>query len=821
MSSSNTYDVLGLYAIDNYLICVSEASLQLFDLQQSNIDCIKHYNNLNDLKLLFSHSLKVYEIRFRRVTALIKTIGPIVDELNIFIVISRQIIMNIKLRINKNCHDVIIMENYEVSLDTTCLLDLIAYPNGLISIEGTNKVIYRQLTLEQVYEFNNTLSVVIIQLCMIRSRDLIIALMEDSIIQIFDLMQPKGDVVVIDSFIDEQVCYIHSIESEMKSPVEIVFGTMNGKVIKAILLDHDISPLITSQLCNSRVFNISSNSLLKMTCCITLDQLLIYSIDSLDIIWSKSFDKEYKLISEVTTSWFEQYQEQGDLDVYLSITLMTCFKQSIHTIVMNVSQLPVVDPVLPANIPYGIPYGNTVRYNSNEVSFFVTNEDPLGPLAFNLPDVEVVMNTNSSKPLKSLTSQSWEKPLIDKMTRKPMNRAVTFHNRIKSSGYGKGNLNTINTAKTSKPKISSLKDTSEAQVMYPLDVGMLDTCQVDDSYQHYDNIIKLRYNSNATNIAFLSSNSKDIMMLKLSNHRSHPRHINTLTSFTSHSHTISDIDFSLNKSMFLSTSLDKTCRLWDMKQKTDSPILIINGMNRNNSFDSSLTNGRFYYMDKFVLLVHKASILMFTYELDNLMRDDKESIKRVNKSRSQLVHTWNLSGVSIVAIECINSIKSVLIFASTSDRKVHVLDANQGSILYEFESLHNRPIHCIKIPNPSNAINLPLESYHIYGTMAIDNIISLWDLRQPYQHAIMQFHSHVNRREHISFSFSPCLRYIACGSEDKSIRLFDIRQGREMTKIQGNFKDVVMSIEYNPISPQLAAGSLDGSIKFFCDSNNK
>ena len=75
--------------------------------------------------------------------------------------------------------------------------------------------------------------------------------------------------------------------------------------------------------------------------------------------------------------------------------------------------------------------------------------------------------------------------------------------------------------------------------------------------------------------------------------------------------------------------------------------------------------------------------------------------------------------------------------------------------------------------------------------------------------------------------FSPCMRYIAIGSEDRKTVIYDIRSSTNISsssslsssstttyKLGGN-KDTVSCVMFNPLYPQLVSGSYDGSIHFF------
>lgn len=115
-------------------------------------------------------------------------------------------------------------------------------------------------------------------------------------------------------------------------------------------------------------------------------------------------------------------------------------------------------------------------------------------------------------------------------------------------------------------------------------------------------------------------------------------------------------------------------------------------------------------------------------------------------------------------------------------------------------------------------------------TLSAESLLVLWDLRAV--KPIFSYNGHINRRENtLSAAFSPCMKYIAVPSEDRSVRILDIRkgfdvnsyqsnnQGSELFKIMTGQRDIVSTVAYNPLFAQLAIGSYDGTIKFFIDPN--
>lgn len=159
---------------------------------------------------------------------------------------------------------------------------------------------------------------------------------------------------------------------------------------------------------------------------------------------------------------------------------------------------------------------------------------------------------------------------------------------------------------------------------------------------------------------------------------------------------------------------------------------------------------------------------------------------------------------------------AALIIVATSDKSLQIVDVTGGGrILRVIPQAHEKAVCSIALAQPSAHAPLPRAAYQTFATMATDNVACLWDLRQAtcIQRLPAQ---HVHRRETLHAAWSPCMQYLAVPSEDRIVRIFDWRAGKVLAQLSGH-RDVVTCVAYNPLFPQLATASYDGSVRFYCD----
>eukprot|EP01038_Epipyxis_sp_PR26KG_P014563 gene14563-19551_t len=431
----------------------------------------------------------------------------------------------------------------------------------------------------------------------------------------------------------------------------------------------------------------------------------------------------------------------------------------------------------------------------------------------------------------------WEAPRRDKNGH-IIDQPVTFHSRIKSSGYGEA----FNKKSTSQMRSSSapryrnttqnnnnnnnkgVVKTGKRLRRYPIDCGLMTTHQPHNDFPYIQTngnnirtaiptvmngpISSITFSDDASLLGVVSLDTT-VSTIKLPVSKWNGEGI----YYMGHNGLINSITFSHSKpnkeQMILSSSSDHTARLWKgsrvdtaavvfstLIQQSSNDTLGIssksgdstvsrksstiitpnrsnassksnsnsNSSQRNKPYGAEVNHAKFFYQDKFVLMTVKASVLMYSYEIDTA--DNKNDLKRLQSlGRYRLVHEWKMTPAqSVSTMTCINTVQSPIIMCATSDRNLSILDAATGSIVRQLESQHDKSIHCIALPQPSIYVPLSPDHYNIFTTSSIDNSIRLWDLRAPI--TIARYTNHVNKREPVSCCISPCLQYLATGSED-------------------------------------------------------
>ncbi|TKS85440.1 WD repeat-containing protein 27 [Collichthys lucidus] len=108
------------------------------------------------------------------------------------------------------------------------------------------------------------------------------------------------------------------------------------------------------------------------------------------------------------------------------------------------------------------------------------------------------------------------------------------------------------------------------------------------------------------------------------------------------------------------------------------------------------------------------------------------------------------------------------------------------------------------------------DSYNLFLTSAVTDGVKIWDLRTL--RCVRRYENHLNRCHPCSSAISPCGRFIASGSEDNCAYVYDIRSSSYLHKLHKH-SDTVLSVTFNPATPELLSGTLDGKLRLFHSSS--
>ncbi|XP_051233705.1 WD repeat-containing protein 27 isoform X2 [Dicentrarchus labrax] len=380
---------------------------------------------------------------------------------------------------------------------------------------------------------------------------------------------------------------------------------------------------------------------------------------------------------------------------------------------------------------------------------------------------------------------------------------LVFHSKVKSSGYTSAPRRSMFSPKTNIQKNpSSKKDAKNTGLFlrdYPADSAAPTVPQIDLSTGNKP-VYCLQYSGDGKQI--LCGLGDSSVLLYKSSLTGSP------AVYTGHDKPVSSVSWSLNRQWWLSASEDQSLRIWT--QGSPEPVIIMG----NSMFSKPIRSAQFYYLDKFLLLASGPSLYLYLYNVD-ITRD---SIKRYQqRSVVKLAGRFaTTSATDITALSAISDFFSYIVLVCGSDRSIQVFDMNKGTVASELPDAHNKAIHCVTQNKGSMFSTQAPDSHNLFLTSAVTDGVKIWDLRTL--RCVRRYENHLNRCHPCLSAISPCGRFIASGSEDNCAYVYDIRSSSYLHKLQKH-SDTVLSVTFNPATPELLTGTLDGKLRLFQSSS--
>lgn len=294
-------------------------------------------------------------------------------------------------------------------------------------------------------------------------------------------------------------------------------------------------------------------------------------------------------------------------------------------------------------------------------------------------------------------------------------------------------------------------------------------------------------------------------------------------SFSGHRGSVTSAHWSHDNAWLVTASDDRTASVWSLG--LPDPVMTLTtvrhnfGSNKdgglkpdkeNKAYTKPVKFAQFYYVDKFLLATCGNVFYLYKFHLDT----QKSDIKRyLSNNRYKVVSTFEMGqSQQMTAFSAVNSFHSYLALCAGSDKCLEVFDLNVGRSVLTLPSIHTRSVHTICQNEGSPYVSHPSSAYDLFLTSAASDCIKLWDLRS--NRCVRKFEGHTNRTYPCGLAFSPCARFIATGSEDRSAYIFDIRAGTYLHKLTGH-TDTVTDVAFHPLLPQLVTVTVDGKVRLF------
>ncbi|ETO05500.1 hypothetical protein RFI_31897 [Reticulomyxa filosa] len=296
-----------------------------------------------------------------------------------------------------------------------------------------------------------------------------------------------------------------------------------------------------------------------------------------------------------------------------------------------------------------------------------------------------------------------------------------------------------------------------------------------------------------------------------------------INALDGHTHCVHSIDYAIfdGSQLLCSGSNDKTVRVWDVGNNKQVQLF--------EWYSSSVNCVKFsqYHYYKY----HRNVVCSTSYDETILFFDIKDK---------QLLQIFDEHADGICSIEFSPFNGGRYLCTGSWNKKINLWDVETSKSLYIFKG-HTMTVKCVDFsPHQSNINNNQSNIIGVIGgngyticSGSQDKTIRIWDIETAEQLNVFKGH----KQEVISIKYGlnglgniGGANTILSGSVDESVRLWDIRSGQQIQVFNGH-TNYVNTVEYSPFvvdnievgcnSNVICSGSLDNTIRFWDIRSNK
>ena len=133
----------------------------------------------------------------------------------------------------------------------------------------------------------------------------------------------------------------------------------------------------------------------------------------------------------------------------------------------------------------------------------------------------------------------------------------------------------------------------------------------------------------------------------------------------------------------------------------------------------------------------------------------------------------------------------------------------------EYRKCHTRSTHTIVQNQGHSGVSHPDRGYDLFVTAATGDGVRMWDTRSSGDTCVQRYDSVVSGRHQVGVDLSPCMQYLATGSEDGHVYVYDTRHVRSHVSRVNTGGEVVTDVSFSPGHNQLVAVTLEGILATF------
>ncbi|OAD19000.1 Serine/Threonine protein kinase with repeats [Candidatus Thiomargarita nelsonii] len=198
---------------------------------------------------------------------------------------------------------------------------------------------------------------------------------------------------------------------------------------------------------------------------------------------------------------------------------------------------------------------------------------------------------------------------------------------------------------------------------------------------------------------------------------------------------------------------------------------------------------------------HQTPVLSVAFSQDGgilISGSDDNTIKIWEVSTGSLLYTLQKERMWVNSISFSPDGRTL---ASTDDAFIRLRELRTGKVLLESCGL--------------NTVTFSPDGRTLVAG-SVNNTVKLWDVKTGKEIRTLKRHTKYVR----SLSFSPDGRTLASGSDDNTIKLWDVSTGKMLATLEGHWHSVCFLV-FHPNGQMLASGSCDKTIKLWDVNSHK